>query len=173
MDDILPLLKIKNPFVGVARRAELIDKTIVTKSEFRKLIQSIDPEKGFKTYPSGERKNFYRPWLVSAYKLALETGLRREEFMSIKFSDIITDKKGNPLLIKIENYKVSRSRGVSGTKNATIKHIPITKGLKDLLDELGYEDKKGSNFNIFYGMSRRKFRFSLMYQQYQGFFQIN
>ena len=32
-------------------------------------------------------------------------------------------------------------------------------------------DKKGSNFNIFYGMSRRKFRFSLMYQQYQGFFQ--
>ena len=32
------------------------------------------------------------------------------------------------------------------------------------------EDKKGSNFNIFYGMSRRKFRFSLMYQQYQGFF---
>ncbi len=31
-------------------------------------------------------------------------------------------------------------------------------------------DKKGSNFNIFYGMSRRKFRFSLMYQQYQGFF---
>ena len=31
-------------------------------------------------------------------------------------------------------------------------------------------DKKGSNFNFFYGMSRRKFRFSLMYQQYQGFF---
>ena len=33
------------------------------------------------------------------------------------------------------------------------------------------EDRKGSNFNIFYGMSRRKFRLSLMYQQYQGFFQ--
>lgn len=32
-------------------------------------------------------------------------------------------------------------------------------------------EKKGSNFNIFYGMSRRKFRLSLMYQQYQGFFQ--
>jgi len=31
-------------------------------------------------------------------------------------------------------------------------------------------DKKGSNFNIQYGMSRRKYRFSLMYQQYQGFF---
>lgn len=33
------------------------------------------------------------------------------------------------------------------------------------------EEKKGSNFNIFYGMSRRKYRLSLMYQQYQGFFQ--
>lgn len=31
--------------------------------------------------------------------------------------------------------------------------------------------KKGSNFNLFYGISRRKFRISLMYQQYQGFFQ--
>lgn len=31
-------------------------------------------------------------------------------------------------------------------------------------------DRKGSNFNIFYGMSRRKFRLSIMYQQYQGFF---
>lgn len=30
--------------------------------------------------------------------------------------------------------------------------------------------RKGKSFNLFYGMSRRKFRFSLMYQQYKGFF---
>ena len=134
--------QLKNPFVGVTRRPEIIDKTIVSKSEFKKLLDSIDPDKGYKTFPSGERKNFYRSWLSSAFKLALETGLRREEFMSIKFNDIITDKIGSPLFIKVENFKVNRSKGVSGTKNASMKHIPITKGLRGLLNELDYNKNK-------------------------------
>lgn len=139
---------INNPFVGVARRTELIDKTIVSKSEFYKLIDCIDPEKGYKTYPSGERKNFYRPWLESAYKLALETGLRREEFMSIKFRDIIIDKKGNPLFIEIENFKVNRNKGISGTKSASMKHIPVTKGLKELLEALNFKENKGKDLYL-------------------------
>lgn len=137
--------ELENPFVGVTRRVEKIDKTIVTKSEFENFLSIIDPEKGFKVYSTGERKNFYRSWLSDAFRLALETGLRREEFMSIKYNDIIENEKGEPIFIKIENFKVNRSNDVSGTKEAIMKHIPITKGLMELLNTLGYELKKGAD----------------------------
>lgn len=136
---------LKNHFIGVSRRSEIIDKTIVSKSEFKKLLSVLDPEKGMKEYSTGERKNMYRTWLSKAFRLALETGLRREEFMSIKYNDIVLDEKGVPTFIKIENFKVNRINGVSGTENATMKHIPITKGLRTLLDELDYKTNKGSD----------------------------
>jgi integrase len=136
---------LKNHFIGVSRRSEVIDKTIVSKSEFKKLLSVLDPEKGMKEYSTGERKNMYRTWLSKAFRLALETGLRREEFMSIKYNDIVLDEKGVPTFIKIENFKVNRINGVSGTENATMKHIPITKGLRTLLDELDYKTNKGSD----------------------------
>ena len=139
---------LKNYFIGVSRRSEVIDKTIVSKSEFKKLLLVIDPEKGMKEYSTGERKNFYRNWLSKAFRLALETGLRREEFMSIKFTDIVLNEKGIPTFIKIENFKINRINGVSGTENATMKHIPITKGLRTLLNELGYELNKGLGYYI-------------------------
>ncbi len=137
--------ELENPFIGITRRTEVIDKTIVTKSEFNTLLLSVVPEKGIKVLSTGERKNLYRSWLKHAFRLALETGLRREEFMSIKFSDIIVDKKGVPLFIQVENFKVNRRNDVSGTENAIMKHIPVTKGLMNLLNELGYQENKGGD----------------------------
>jgi integrase len=136
---------IKNHFVGVTRRSEVIDKTIISKAEFKKLLSVIDPKKGIKEYSTGEKKNLYRSWLKHAFRLALQTGLRREEFMSIKFNDVVLDENGNMLFIKIENFKVNRKNGVSGTENTTMKHIPITKALKELLLELDYNDNIGSD----------------------------
>ncbi len=63
--------------------------------------------------------------------------------MSIQFKDIVVDDKGVAMFIQIENFKVNRRNDVSGTENAIMKHIPITKGLRKLLDELGYEANKG------------------------------
>ncbi len=136
---------LKNHFVGVTRRSEVIDKTIISKTEFNKLLSVVDAKKGIKEYSTGERKNLYRPWLKHAFRLALQTGLRREEFMSIKFSDIVLDENGNMLFVKIENFKVNRKNGVSGTENATMKHIPITRALKELLLELDYNNNIGSD----------------------------
>lgn len=140
--------QLKNHFVGVTRKTEVIDKTIVSKVEFNKLLSVVIPKNGIKIYSSKERKNFYRSWLCHAFRLALETGLRREEFMSIKFNDIVLDDNGHPAFIQIENFKVNRKNGVSGTENATMKHIPVTKGLRDLLFELEYERFKGEDAYI-------------------------
>lgn len=128
--------KVKNYFNGVARRAEVIDKTIVTKDEFDSLLSVINFDNGWKEFSTGERKNLYRDWLVFAFRLALETGLRREEFMSIRFQDIVHDESGVSKFIKIENFKVNRINGVSGSENAAMKHIPITLGLHELIDDL-------------------------------------
>jgi len=42
--------QLKNHFVGVTRDSEVIDKTIVSKSEFKKLLSVLDPKKGMKEY---------------------------------------------------------------------------------------------------------------------------
>lgn len=136
---------ITNHFVGVSRRTVIIDKTIVTKDEFDNLLSVIKEENGLKTLNTGERKNLYRDWLNHAFRLALETGLRREEFMSIKFNDIILDNKNKPQFIKIENFKVNRINGVSGTEDASMKYVPITKGLCSLIKELCVQEKETSN----------------------------
>ncbi len=137
--------EIENPFIGITRRTEIIDKTIITKEEFEKFLSIIEPDRGVKVLSTGERKYLFRIWLKDAFQLALETGLRREEFMSIKFKDIVVNKKGVPMFIQVENFKVNRRNDVSGTENAIMKHIPITKGLRELIDRLGYETNKGSD----------------------------
>ncbi len=136
--------EIKNPFKSVQRRIENKDTTIVSKDEFDLLIESINPENRYHTLPSGERKNRYKPWLEHAFRLALETGLRREEFMCLQFSDIVLDEKANPLFLKVENYKVNRIRGGKEISNE-VKSVPITKGLLGLLYELGLDKHRGTD----------------------------
>ena len=135
---------LSNPFVNVQRRQENHVKTILSKEEFTKLLEVIIPENGFQTMPSGERKNRYREWMAQCFRLALETGLRREEFMKLKFSNVIEDEEGEPSVIEVENFKVNRQKGFDEDQGQK-KYIPITKGLKDLLFELGFQENKSSD----------------------------
>ena len=129
---------IKNPFVGVRRRKVVVNKNIVSLKEFEILLETVRPETGYHYYKNGLRRNCYKPWLVNAFKLALETGLRREEFMTLKFSNIIYDEEENPQFFEIENFKVNRIKGLDeGTGQK--KMVPITQGLMNLLNDLGFE----------------------------------
>ncbi len=130
--------EIQNPFLLVQKRVVGEDKTIVTEKEFHALLEAITPKDPYQVLPSGNRKGRYKPWLRECFRLALETGLRREEFMCLQFSDIVFDENGNPLFIKVENYKVNRIRG-GNDKSRQMKSIPITQGLFQLLTELGMD----------------------------------
>jgi integrase len=136
--------EISNPFKLVQKRRENSDKTIVTQQEFEHFLNTITPENKYQILPSGERKNRYKDWLSRAYRLALETGLRREEFMCLQFSDIVLDENANPLLIKVENYKVNRIKGGNDVSQE-VKHVPITQGLLKLLEELGIDQYRGTD----------------------------
>lgn len=138
---------IYNPFIDVTRRRVRMHNEIVTKLEFETLLNSIDSKKGFITLPNGKRKNLYRDWLKFAFRLALETGLRREEFMTIRYCDIKKDENGNLLYIEIENYKVNRMAGAE-SEGKEYKTIPITVGLREILIELDYERNKNSDIYL-------------------------
>jgi integrase len=136
--------EISNPFRFVQRRIENRDKTIVSREEFQALLDAITPENSYHVLPSGEKKNRFKPWLKQCFQLALETGLRREEFMCLQFSDIVFGDNSEPLFLKVENYKVNRIKGGSDISK-DVKSIPITKGLMLLLKELGLEQHIGTD----------------------------
>ena len=136
--------ELSNPFNLVQKRHEVADTTIMSEHEFRAILEAVDPVNSYLVLPSGERKNQYKPWLKHCYRLALETGLRREEYVSLRFSDVVTDNLGKPLFIKVENYKANRIRGGADISHG-MKSIPITHGLLELLHELEFDEYKGTD----------------------------
>jgi integrase len=88
----------------------------------------------------------YQSWLADGIRLALETGRRREEIITLKYNDIIDDGNGN-FLIKVEDYKVNRIKNRLTEKVKSYIYIPVTESLRSLLNELGYDKyKRTENF---------------------------
>ena len=146
-------ITMKNPFEGFTSLNSEKEINIIPIDEFDKLIEIITPENGKKTYQNQSKtktytKSFYKPWIKYAFQLGLYTGRRREEFICIKFKDIIEDEKGNPAVIITEDYKVNRSKNISEKETKKLIRLPISEPLQSLLIELGYEEHKGKDMYI-------------------------
>ncbi len=89
-------------------------------------------------------RNYYRTYLKDAFRLALYSGRRREEIITLKFSDIITDKEGNSV-IKSEDIKVNRIQKRNTPSEKKYNYIPVTHELNNLLMEMNWQEKQGSN----------------------------
>jgi len=139
---------IKNVFEVVPRKKIQHHPETISKDEFEKLLESITPEKGIHLYDSATKKhrNYYRPYLKDAFRLALYTGRRREEVITLKFNDIITDSEGNSV-IKSEDYKTNRIQNRT-EDSKKFNYIPVTKELHELLLDLGWNNHKGSDAYI-------------------------
>ena len=133
---------ISNPFRHAELRYDKREKNIVNKEEFEKLLSVITPENGYIKIKN-KRRNLYRPWLVNALKLALETGLRTEELVVLRWSHIV-DLGNDVLIFKISNLKVNRIQ-TGESVGKYVKHIPITQSLMKLLMGMGYDEKKNSD----------------------------
>lgn len=134
--------KVVNPFRHVQLTFTTREQNIITRSEFEKLLETITPENGVSGVKT-ESRNFYKSWLPNTYKLALETGTRAEELVEMKWSDIIEIENGIEIF-KIRNLKVNRIT-TGKDDGVNVRYIPITKGLRRLLEELGMKEKFGSN----------------------------
>lgn len=133
-----------NPFLGVVKRKEKIDKTVINQNELYAVLDAVKLENSLKVFSNGVRKYYYRDWVKTAFRIALETGLRREEFMTLKFSDIQTDEYDKPIFIRVENFKVNRILGLKDEEEKEIKVIPVTTAMLEILEELNFKEAKNS-----------------------------
>lgn len=138
-------IDVKNPFAAVVRKPEYHNPQAITKEEFEAFIKVIAPENGIHPREGIKRhRNIYRKYLVPGYRLFLYTGRRREEVINMRFSDIVKDRAGNPIMIEVPDRKVNAIQGRT-EKNKKINHVPITAQLLQLLNELGYEKYKDTD----------------------------
>ena len=134
--------KMNNPFAHAELTFDKKEKTIITKAEFENLIEVTTHENRWVIY-CGEKRNYYKEWLSSAFRLALETGVRTEELVVMKWKDILELEEG-VMVLKINNLKVNRIQTGMDSEN-NIRHIPITQSLRKLLIELGFNEKRGTD----------------------------
>lgn len=137
-------LQIENLFETIEKKESFPEPEMVTKEEFEKLIQIIEPKNGIKKYKNGVKpiRNLYHECLVPGIKLGAYTGRRREEIITMKYSDIKFLENGTGY-IQCEDYKVNRIQNKTGNEKKYI-YIPLTEQLADLLKELGYEQYKNT-----------------------------
>lgn len=145
--------RMKNPFKGFKRLHTEKNINTISNKEFHALLDVITPENGIQTYKekkSGKeyKKNRYKPWLKDSILLALLTGRRREEIVSMKFSGIVENANGEPITICIQDFKVNRSNDLSKKEAIKLIYVPIISPLKKLLFDLGYEENKGKDIYI-------------------------
>jgi integrase len=135
-------LSMANPFSKVVFEVVEHEIKAITKNEFDEVIKAIDTKNPYK-YLGGkgkERKRMFRPYLADGFKLGLMLGLRREELVTLQWNDLKFNQDSNELIIVTDNLKVERSTGKKYKK----KYIPVYPQLKSLLDEMGFDELKGS-----------------------------
>lgn len=138
-------LNIKNRFANIPREIVNHNPESISQSEFIALLEHIKPENGVKNYDKGVKthRNIYRSWLKNGIKLGLLTGRRREELISMKWSNI--KEKDGIKYIQLEDLKVNRIQYRIKEENKKMIFVPITNELKELLNELGYENYKNTD----------------------------
>lgn len=141
-------IKMDNPFIEyTSKEVEKTNIQSITKDEFDSILNIIGVADPYQIFEGTrvERKDMYRPFLKSAFKLFLLTGGRREEVVELRWSDILYAESFK--FFHIKNLKVNR---IQKGKKTQKKYIPIGEDLMKLLLELGYESKKETSDYIFF-----------------------
>ena len=94
-----------NPFKTVQHKAEGGEPMSLTMDEVERVKNAISPVDSVEEYKSGARKDRYKPWLKDAIDLALYTGIRREQIVVLKWSDVMCGANGEPEFSEVEQPK--------------------------------------------------------------------
>lgn len=114
--------------------------TSVADQDFITLLSKINPEDSIQVLKSGTKKNRFRSYTKAGIELCAYTGMRLEEVVSIKYSDIELDENGEVEYLIGTDLKFERAHNWDKTKAKKIVHIPLSPELKDLLTRLKYKE---------------------------------
>lgn len=136
--------QVKNVFEDVGRLETETDSRSISHENFERLLPLVTFENGFQFTPGREKekRNVFRDYLVTAYRLGLLTGRRTEEVITLSFADIDAEEK----TIRVEDFKPNRIKKRKGSQKRFV-FIPITPQLRSLNDDLGFEGYKKSGVN--------------------------
>src|ERR1035437_9597546 len=137
---------IKNPFKGIKSQVVRPLSVTLRANDFYDLLDVITPEDCAKPVgKNGELKTRYRPWLKDFIRLSAYSGRRRAELTQMKWNWIVCDEQGYPIYISSPDIKVNKLQ--ENRNESTMKkiYVPIIQELKELLMDLGYNEKKGTN----------------------------
>lgn len=139
-------VKMSNPFKDIKLDYVDYDTTSITKKEFIAVLDAVDNKSPYGQLQGKrrERKNHFRPYLIHGFKLALYTGLRREELVTLSWNDLYFSEKHEGLIFITDNLKVERITGRKYKK----KYVPVGPDLYNLVIELGYDDFKDSSLYV-------------------------
>jgi len=131
-----------NPFKSIKIHSKQKDIITISQHEFNEVCLAVDTKSKYQILGGKTKKrNLYKPYLINSFKLALETGLRREEYLTLTWNDIKNIENTENHMIITDNLKVEEMT----KKKYPKKFIPIHKNLKILLNELGWQQNKGTN----------------------------
>jgi integrase len=135
---------VRNPFAKIRLKYLEPNPQIIPIKEFNAVLNLIKKESAYKEI-AGERKQMYWPWLKDAFRLGLYTGRRREEIVSLKWSNVKADDNGVPIFIESTDLKSDRIVNKDQTKKKKVVFIPVIGELKKLLYEMGYNENLGKD----------------------------
>jgi integrase len=141
-----------------------MNPTSIKDDDFKKLLDTISNKDSITIYPDGRRKNEYRPYTRDAIELVAYTGMRIEETMVLKFSDIVLDDEGNIQHLVGTDLKFERAHNWNNTKAPKKVMIPTSIELENLLNRLEYKKYLGADKYLIaddYNISRKTLKIQL------------
>jgi len=114
-----------------------------TVEEFHRVLEATTIENG---YDSSKKRNRYREWLPTAFKLGLHICLRLDELVNLKYCNII--ENGGLIFLQGVNRKATNL--IDDDQVERIKRVPVIPELyKVLNEECEFEDFEGEEDYIF------------------------
>jgi len=114
-------------------------------NDFLKLLSFVNERDSIEISSKGKMRNRFRPWMKDAFELSAYTGMRNEETVSLKYSDIILDSKGKLEYLSGTDLKYERKHNWDNTQAVKMVPIPITPELENLLNRLNYKEFLGTD----------------------------
>jgi integrase len=137
------------PIVNIPSKMKLKyenpNPTSISDDDFLKLLSVITETDSIEILKSGVKKNRFRPYTKDGIELCAYTGMRLEEVVSLKYSDIVVDSEGELECIIGTDLKFERAHNWDKTKATKSVYIPISNELKELLERLDYKSNLGVN----------------------------
>lgn len=134
---------IPNFFKGIKLKYENPNPISIQDNEFINLLNTISDKDSVHVFSNGKRRNMYRPYTKVAIELVAYTGMRIEESMILKYSDIVVNEKGRIEYLIGTDLKFERAHNWNNTREPKKVLIPITSELEDLLNRLDYKQYLG------------------------------